>query len=154
MEGADGNAAIRLGLAAGSLPALILLLIAGGRGAALLVAVVAISALVLSYLRLGVLISRASRDARAAARLRRERRGHVAVLLCAPLIVFASHPWGLDTIGVMVAVGLLCQAAFVQGAVTVVLVRGRRERLRLERREHRAEQRRVRGTKVHPYRSV
>ena len=137
---------IRLGVMAGALPALVLLLAAGGQSVALVVAIAAIAVLVLSYMRVGVLIARAPRDERARRQLARERRHHARVMLYAPLIVFASHPWGWDTIGVILAVGLLCQVVFTQAAANVVLMRGRRARRRIERRERWEQNRRARGT--------
>lgn len=153
MEAGRRNSQICMGVAVGALPALVLVLAAGGRGAALVLAKVAIAALVVSYLRLGVLIARTPRDEGARRRLRRERRHHTRVMLCAPLVVFGFHPWGLDTVGVMLAVGLVCQAAFVQAAAAIVLRREHRERVRQLRRERLEANRRASGG-PHPYRSV
>jgi hypothetical protein len=105
---------------------------AAGKAAAVAIAVAAVAVLVASYVWIGLLTVRSRGDEGARERVRRWGRAHILIMLGAPLVVIAAHPWGMATIVVAGAV-LLCQLVFVHTVIAVGLILRRRARKPPER---------------------
>jgi hypothetical protein len=101
---------------------------AAGRSVALGVAIAALAAMVLSYVRMAVMIMRAYGDEQAAERVRRYSPMHMAIVFAAPLVVTAAWPWGPASVAVGFAALMVCQFVFLHVGVAVTLVRQRRAR--------------------------
>jgi predicted MFS family arabinose efflux permease len=114
------SAALIVGSIVAAAVAVALLVEATGKGVALATAVAAIVACIAVTLRVVLLLVRAAGDPNASERLRRFRFGpHVGILVGAPIIVAAAHPWGVASAAVGGTLLLVCHLILVVGSVTL-----------------------------------
>ncbi|HEX8744576.1 MAG TPA: hypothetical protein VF712_15730 [Thermoleophilaceae bacterium] len=101
---------------------LALLLEEAGDDAALAAAVAAIAVLVGSWVRVWVLAVRSGTDEDARSRLRDRIRPHVPIIIAAPLVIVAAHPWGTVSYAVALGIGILCQFLFLHSLLVANFV--------------------------------
>lgn len=104
---------LALGAAVIATPLLAAGLDAAGDGIALGVAIAALAALVLSYVRFSIVAMRAFGDEDATERVRRAGRIHIPVVFAAPLVVTAAWAWGPASVAVGFGALMLCQILFM-----------------------------------------
>jgi hypothetical protein len=108
-------------------PVLAALIEAAGKDVAVAVTVAALVVLIGSYVRIGLLTARSFEDEDAKERLPRQAETHFLIMLGAPMVIVAAHPWGLATVAVAGAV-LLFQLVFVHTMIVAGLIRQGRVR--------------------------
>jgi putative flippase GtrA len=95
---------------------------AAGKPVALGVAIAALAAMPLSYVRIAVMAVRARKDAHALERIRRYGPVHFGVVFGGQLVVTAAWPWGPVSPVVGFATLMLCQIVFLHWGVAAALV--------------------------------
>ena len=128
------NALIMFALGLVALVPLALVLDAADRSVQLAVAIAAIALVFASYVRLGVLGAQAAKAARASGektvseRTRRRLAWHMPVVIFAPLVVVAAHPWGEVSFAVAGALLIVPHMLYMHTLLVVGAVMKRRER--------------------------
>ena len=108
-------------------PALYVLFEAADRTVGLAVAIAAIAVLVGSYVSVATLVVRAAGDEQASERIRSLRfRAHIPIMLIAPMVIMAAHPWGMATVAVAAGLLALCHWFFLHAMFIVAFVLHRR----------------------------
>ena len=115
-----------MGLALAGTIALSVAIAAAGHEVAVAVAVGALAALIGSYVRIGVLTITLFGKENARERLLRAGYVHLAIVVGAPLVLFAARPWGAVTLVVGFAALMGCHALYTYVAVAASVVRRRR----------------------------
>jgi hypothetical protein len=116
-----------LGLLVVGLIGLTALLDRAGNEAATVVAIAAIVAVCVSYVRMGVIALRARGATEPSEGMLRAAKIHMVIAFGAPFVVLAAHPWGTASFVVAGAL-LLFQPLFLHAMVVAGLILQRRAR--------------------------
>ena len=134
MEFNRRNAMIMYGAGVGLLGPLALVLDAASKDVQVAVAFSAIGLLLVSYMRLGVLSVRSVKAARASGdkqvdeRTRRRMVLHFPVMVFAPFVVLAAHPWGDITVAIAAMLTFVPHMLYMHVMLIVGFAMKRRER--------------------------